>query len=179
MSGRKAAKNSGKRNGSSCSGVGFLIPSPPEENSVHVSPVTFLFRNNFCRICDGRLRFRFARKLRGNGDAVADRQRPSSARLRADRAEEKIDHEENDEGKEGTKAGRRTKRDSQAGRRKHAAAGPVPIGLQFRDRRRGEGGIRTLGTLLGYGALAKRCFRPLSHLTNRLREYGVGGYSST
>ena len=30
---------------------------------------------------------------------------------------------------------------------------------------RGEGGIRTLGTLLGYGALAKRCFRPLSHLT--------------
>ena len=30
----------------------------------------------------------------------------------------------------------------------------------------GEGGIRTLGTLLGYGALAKRCFRPLSHLTN-------------
>jgi hypothetical protein len=29
----------------------------------------------------------------------------------------------------------------------------------------GEGGIRTLGTLLGYGALAKRCFRPLSHLT--------------
>ena len=36
----------------------------------------------------------------------------------------------------------------------------------------GEGGIRTLGTLLGYGALAKRCFRPLSHLTkNRLREY--------
>jgi molybdopterin molybdotransferase len=32
---------------------------------------------------------------------------------------------------------------------------------------------------LEYGALAKRCFRPLSHLTNRLREYGVGGYSST
>ena len=30
----------------------------------------------------------------------------------------------------------------------------------------GEGGIRTLGTLLGYGALAKRCFRPLSHLTS-------------
>src|SRR5207244_5591754 len=29
----------------------------------------------------------------------------------------------------------------------------------------GEGGIRTLGSLLGYGALAKRCFRPLSHLT--------------
>ena len=36
----------------------------------------------------------------------------------------------------------------------------------------GEGGIRTLGTLLGYGALAKRCFRPLSHLTNKLAEYG-------
>ena len=34
----------------------------------------------------------------------------------------------------------------------------------------GEGGIRTLGTLLRYGALAKRCFRPLSHLTNRMRE---------
>src|ERR1700752_4191806 len=33
-------------------------------------------------------------------------------------------------------------------------------------RKNGEGGIRTLGTLLGYGALAKRCFRPLSHLTN-------------
>ena len=30
----------------------------------------------------------------------------------------------------------------------------------------GEGGIRTLGTLLEYGALAKRCFRPLSHLTS-------------
>ena len=36
----------------------------------------------------------------------------------------------------------------------------------------GEGGIRTLGSLLGYGALAKRCFRPLSHLTKNLgREY--------
>src|SRR5437588_6042541 len=33
------------------------------------------------------------------------------------------------------------------------------------DRRTGEGGIRTLGSLLGYGALAKRCFQPLSHLT--------------
>ena len=39
-------------------------------------------------------------------------------------------------------------------------------------RKTGEGGIRTLGTLLGYGALAKRCFRPLSHLTKRIaREY--------
>ena len=36
--------------------------------------------------------------------------------------------------------------------------------------RNGEGGIRTLGSLLGYGALAKRCFQPLSHLTkNRAR----------
>ncbi len=34
----------------------------------------------------------------------------------------------------------------------------------------GEGGIRTLGTLLEYGALAKRCFRPLSHLTSLIRE---------
>ncbi len=34
------------------------------------------------------------------------------------------------------------------------------------DAAGGEGGIRTLGTLLEYGALAKRCFRPLSHLTN-------------
>ena len=40
------------------------------------------------------------------------------------------------------------------------------------DSRRGEGGIRTLGTLLGYGALAKRCFQPLSHLTKIVeREY--------
>ena len=37
----------------------------------------------------------------------------------------------------------------------------------------GEGGIRTLGTLLGYGALAKRCFRPLSHLT---KTGGFGGH---
>ena len=47
-------------------------------------------------------------------------------------------------------------------------------------RSRGEGGIRTLDTLLGYGALAKRCFQPLSHLTNRTsafvpqsRDYGA------
>jgi hypothetical protein len=40
-------------------------------------------------------------------------------------------------------------------------------------RHGGEGGIRTLGALLEHGALAKRCFQPLSHLTkNRLREYG-------
>ena len=32
----------------------------------------------------------------------------------------------------------------------------------------GEGGIRTLGSLLDYGALAKLCFRPLSHLTRFL-----------
>lgn len=36
----------------------------------------------------------------------------------------------------------------------------------------GEGGIRTLGSLLDYGALAKRCFRPLSHLTG-LNAYGA------
>ena len=32
-------------------------------------------------------------------------------------------------------------------------------------KKTGEAGIRTLGTLLGYNALAKRRFRPLSHLT--------------
>ena len=37
--------------------------------------------------------------------------------------------------------------------------------LERVHQRTGEGGIRTLGSLLGYGALAKRCFRPLSHLT--------------
>ena len=57
------------------------------------------------------------------------------------------------------------------------AAAPIEIGI--RKFGGGEGGIRTLGTLLRYGALAKRCFRPLSHLTNRLREYEVEGYSST
>jgi hypothetical protein len=46
------------------------------------------------------------------------------------------------------------------------------ISAVWTKNRRGEGGIRTLGTLLGYGALAKRCFRPLSHLTNKLAEYG-------
>ena len=46
------------------------------------------------------------------------------------------------------------------------------ISAVSRKIERGEGGIRTLGTLLGYGALAKRCFRPLSHLTNKLAEYG-------
>ena len=39
--------------------------------------------------------------------------------------------------------------------------GRMPSGRE----KSGEGGIRTLGTLLEYGALAKRCFRPLSHLT--------------
>jgi transposase InsO family protein len=34
-----------------------------------------------------------------------------------------------------------------------------------RGEKCGEAGIRTLGTLLGYNALAKRRFRPLSHLT--------------
>jgi molybdopterin molybdotransferase len=37
--------------------------------------------------------------------------------------------------------------------------------VEHRIRETGEGGIRTLGSLLGYGALAKRCFQPLSHLT--------------
>ena len=41
----------------------------------------------------------------------------------------------------------------------------------FSYEKRGEGGIRTLGSLLSYGALAKRCFQPLSHLTNAEREY--------
>jgi hypothetical protein len=34
-------------------------------------------------------------------------------------------------------------------------------------KKSGEGGIRTHGTLLRYNALAKRRFRPLSHLTRR------------
>src|SRR4029077_3924832 len=42
----------------------------------------------------------------------------------------------------------------------------------------GEGGIRTLGTLLGYGALAKRCFRPLSHLTKSCENMGWVSSSS-
>jgi hypothetical protein len=46
----------------------------------------------------------------------------------------------------------------------------IPILLRFgkiqAQAQTGEGGIRTLDTLLGYGALAKRCFQPLSHLTN-------------
>src|SRR5205807_8953344 len=37
--------------------------------------------------------------------------------------------------------------------------------FRFNDIETGEGGIRTLGSLLGYGALVKRCFRPLSHLS--------------
>jgi hypothetical protein len=43
----------------------------------------------------------------------------------------------------------------------------------------GEAGIRTLGTLLGYNALAKRRFRPLSHLTkNESAEYYDRGWTS-
>jgi hypothetical protein len=44
----------------------------------------------------------------------------------------------------------------------------------------GEGGIRTLGTLLRYNALAKRRFRPLSHLTRRKvkRIYSQAGPSN-
>jgi hypothetical protein len=41
------------------------------------------------------------------------------------------------------------------------------------DRFGGEGGIRTLGSLLDYGALAKRCFRPLSHLTKMICASGM------
>ena len=72
-----------------------------------------------------------------------------------------------------------TKRHDVAGARRHedprSRAADRP-GMIFRSRfppfafsraGNGEGGIRTLGTLLEYGALAKRCFRPLSHLTSR------------
>jgi hypothetical protein len=46
------------------------------------------------------------------------------------------------------------------------AAREIPrLGRISLKKRIGEGGIRTLGTLLGYGALAKLCFQPLSHLT--------------
>src|ERR1700675_1320230 len=48
------------------------------------------------------------------------------------------------------------RREGMARRKPALISGPLGIG---------EGGIRTLVTLLGYGALAKRCFRPLSHLT--------------
>ena len=49
----------------------------------------------------------------------------------------------------------------------------------FTGESSGEGGIRTLGTLLEYGALAKRCFRPLSHLTRaRLASSAGGGGAS-
>jgi hypothetical protein len=39
----------------------------------------------------------------------------------------------------------------------------------------GEGGIRTLGALLELGALAKLCFRPLSHLTIEAQEPKYSG----
>jgi hypothetical protein len=42
-------------------------------------------------------------------------------------------------------------------------------------RENGERGIRTLGALLGHGALAKLCFQPLSHLTKVSREYEMDG----
>ena len=48
----------------------------------------------------------------------------------------------------------------------HVAHSNFIMTFAGRSRGSGEGGIRTLGTLLGYGALAKRCFRPLSHLTH-------------
>jgi hypothetical protein len=41
----------------------------------------------------------------------------------------------------------------------------------------GEGGIRTLGALLELGALAKLCFRPLSHLTIQGQKHGISGDS--
>jgi hypothetical protein len=47
---------------------------------------------------------------------------------------------------------------------------PIKSWSAFRGKNTGEAGIRTLGTLLGYNALAKRRFRPLSHLT----KYGGG-----
>ena len=50
-----------------------------------------------------------------------------------------------------------------------SASESVPV-YRFPSRaagRRGEGGIRTPGALLGHGALAKLCFQPLSHLTKR------------
>ena len=55
----------------------------------------------------------------------------------------------------------------------------MPVGTEvirlfesFPRENHGEAGIRTLGTLLGYNALAKRRFRPLSHLTkHELPEY--------
>src|SRR5258706_16433358 len=43
-----------------------------------------------------------------------------------------------------------------------ASTGAIPLG-----KTGGEGGIRTLGTLFRFNALAKRRFRPLSHLTRR------------
>ena len=55
----------------------------------------------------------------------------------------------------------------------------MPVGTEvirlfesFPRENHGEAGIRTLGTLLGYNALAKRRFRPLSHLTWDLRWEG-------
>jgi hypothetical protein len=51
--------------------------------------------------------------------------------------------------------------------------------LEGRGKTLGEAGIRTLGTLLGYNALAKRRFRPLSHLTkHESGEYSAGGRTS-
>jgi len=42
----------------------------------------------------------------------------------------------------------------------------------------GEGGIRTLGALLELGALAKLCFRPLSHLTQpRPKRRNIRGFT--
>ena len=73
-----------------------------------------------------------------------------------------------------------TKQFSEGLARGHRAFQPASAdGSEAVSVESGEGGIRTLGTLLGYGALAKRCFRPLSHLTNSVREYERRGGSST
>src|SRR2546423_3741432 len=90
----KRGKKLPSSHGSACPGLAFLIPSPPEENSVHVSPVAFLFTDDFRRVCGGRMRFQIARKLRGIADAVTDWERPPSAPPSAHRAEEKTGHYE-------------------------------------------------------------------------------------
>jgi hypothetical protein len=53
------------------------------------------------------------------------------------------------------------------------------LGADLPGKKCGEAGIRTLGTLLGYNALAKRRFRPLSHLTkHESPEYSGRGRTS-
>jgi hypothetical protein len=64
--------------------------------------------------------------------------------------------------KSATKMARSTKRRTL---RNATASQASNVQRRISNGRTGEGGIRTLGSLLGYGALAKRCFQPLSHLT--------------